>query len=172
MDSNYSQKFARTPCSKTLPQVHRCRPTQSNHHESWWNSKSKRETGVLSQARRVSQVRGQDRADHGSRVDGGVEPGEKGLHLGLLLWKFKLFSSEWRHTRFDTPCAHSDQEKSDEWYSTAKNVNFKKVSWQGGTLMGLCFPIKTWKSWKKFCWINNVICLMCSPLFHKSINLF
>ena len=88
--------------------------TQSNDHESWGHTKGQRETGFLSKAWRVSEVRCQDGADHGAGVDGGVEPGEEGLHLGLLLRQLELFGSKGRNAWFDTSSTDGDQEKSNK----------------------------------------------------------
>ncbi len=68
----------------------------------------------MSEAWRVPKVRCQNGADHGARVDGGVEPGEEGLHLGLLLRQFELFGSEGCNTWFNASGTNGDQEKSNK----------------------------------------------------------
>jgi hypothetical protein len=47
--------------------------------------------GHLSKTWGVSQVRGQDGADHGAAVDGRVEPREERLHLGFLANKVPCY---------------------------------------------------------------------------------
>jgi hypothetical protein len=106
---------------------HRFKLTQSHNHKSWGHPKGQRETGFLSKAGWVSEVWCQDGADHGAGVDGSIEPGEKGLHLGLLLRQLKLFSSKGCNTWFDTSSTNGNQEKSDKGNSTAIEIR-KKIN--------------------------------------------
>ena len=62
----------------------------------------------------VPEVGSQQRADHGSGIDGSVEPGEIVAQLSLLLWQLELLSSKRGHTRLDATSADCDEEQTDE----------------------------------------------------------
>lgn len=82
---------------------HRCRDTEGQG-----------EAVVLVQTPGVPEVGSQHGADHGSGVDGGVEPGEVVAQHGLLFWKLELLGSEGGHARLDAASAERDEEQADE----------------------------------------------------------